>query len=100
MMELDLLNIELRKKIGDKKNIVVYSFGSINSKENCNDIDLLIVYNRLNQLSEAIEIKNYLKKFILNTFGIPGDILLFSKNESQKNPFLQEEKCIQIYPNK
>lgn len=78
-------------------DIKFYLFGSVLSKENPNDIDLLMVYNpNLISLKSVVKLKNKIINYLDESPLIKVDLLLLSMEEESEIDFIKSEKALNI----
>jgi len=81
-----------------KKNLQLFVFGSVLTKSDPRDIDLLLVYNSQSlKISDVINIRKKLRKILQKETQKPIDICILSEDEALTNPFIKEENAIKIF---
>lgn len=81
--------------------INVYLFGSILNAEDCNDIDLIIIYDKkLVDINTAIKIRKSIKENIELISNLDIDILLLSQEEDEEVDFTGNVKTEKINANR
>jgi len=73
--------------------IEVYLFGSLLKTEECNDIDLAIIYDKdLIGIEDTISIRTNINNVISKELELPVEILLLSKEENIQTEFISNLK--------
>ena len=71
----------------------IYLFGSLLNTEECNDIDLAIIYdNKIIGIEEAIEYRKMIINCIEKEFELPIEIILLSNEENKQTEFVSNIK--------
>ncbi len=80
------------------KNLQLFVFGSVLTKSDPRDIDLLLVYNSQSlKISDVINIRKKLRKILQKEIHKSIDICILSESEAVTNPFIKEENAIKIF---
>jgi len=80
------------------KNFQLFIFGSVLTKSDPGDIDLLLIYNSQSlKISDAINIRKKLRKILQKEIQKSIDICILSEDEAVTNPFIKEENAIKIF---
>lgn len=92
-------NAELKKLLDKTIRIELYQFGSSLEKEDCNDIDLLLIYNNgeKNNQSEILVLKRSIEDYLSKQYRSVIDITVLSENEENEKNFLEQINYLKIY---
>lgn len=95
-----IMSIQMIVKNSDliNKNLQLFVFGSVLTKSDPRDIDLLLVYNSQSlKISDVINIRKKLRKILQKETQKSIDICILSEDEVVTNPFIKEENAIKIF---